>query len=212
MFETLKKRNDVAGPKIVEAMKKRQFEAYYVSTKEEAIAKVMELIPADHVVSWGGTKTVDDLGIKNLLKEKGYKTIDRDTAKSPEERIELMRKALTCDTFLMSSNAITEKGELFNIDGMGNRLAALIFGPKSVVIVAGMNKVVSDMDAAYDKVRHYTSPINAFRFCDSTPCAKTGMCGDCLSPQSICSQFVETRFSKVPGRIKVVLVGEDLGI
>ena len=121
-------------------------------------------------------------------------------------------KALNADFFLMSSNAITEDGELFNIDGKGNRVAALCYGPKNILVIAGMNKIVADMDSAYDKVRNYTSPVNAMRFCDATPCAKTGMCGDCLSPQSICAQFVETRICKPDGRIKVILVGEDLGI
>ena len=212
MLEPLKKRNDLAGPKVVEALTKRHFEAYYVSDSKDVAAKVMELIPAGASVSWGGTTTVDQLGIKKLLADKGYKLIDRDTAKSPEEREEIMHQALMSDFFLMSSNAITEEGELFNIDGKGNRVAALCYGPKNILIIAGMNKIVPDMDAAYDKVRNYTSPVNAMRFCDATPCAKTGLCGDCLSPQSICAQFVETRICKPEGRIKVILVGEDLGI
>ena len=196
----------------MEALKKRHFEAYYVSDSKDVAAKVMELIPAGASVSWGGTTTVDQLEIKKLLADKGYKLIDRDTAKSPEEREEIMHQALMSDFFLMSSNAITEDGELFNIDGKGNRVAALCYGPKNILIIAGMNKIVPDMDAAYDKVRNYTSPVNAMRFCDATPCAKTGLCGDCLSPQSICAQFVETRICKPDGRIKVILVGEDLGI
>ena len=212
MLEPLKKRNDLAGPKVVEALTKRHFEAYYVSDSKDVAAKVMELIPAGASVSWGGTTTVDQLGIKKVLADKGYKLIDRDTAKSPEEREEIMHQALMSDFFLMSSNAITEEGELFNIDGKGNRVAALCYGPKNILIIAGMNKIVPDMDAAYDKVRNYTSPVNAMRFCDATPCAKTGLCGDCLSPQSICAQFVETRICKPDGRIKVILVGEDLGI
>lgn len=212
MIEPLKKRNDLAGPRVVEALKKRQFDAYYFSNREEAVAKVMELIPQGDVVSWGGTMTVDELGIKNLLKDKGYETIDRDTAKTPEERVAMMRQALTCDTFLMSSNAITEKGELFNIDAVGNRLAALCFGPKSVIVVAGMNKVVADLDAAYSRVRHYASPVNAQRMCTTTPCSKTGECADCIGEQCICAQMVATRFCKIPKRIKVVLIGEDLGM
>ena len=212
MLEPLKKRNNLAGPKVVEALKKRRFEAYYVSNGDEVAAKVLELIPAGASVSWGGATTVDQLGIKKLLVDKGYKMIDRDTAKSPEEREEIMHQALNADFFLMSSNAITEDGELFNIDGKGNRVAALCYGPKNILVIAGMNKIVPDMDAAYSKVRSYTAPVNAMRFCDATPCAKTGECGDCLSLQSICAQFVETRMCKPEGRIKVILVGEDLGI
>ena len=212
MLEPLKKRNDLIGPKVVEALKKRYFEAYYVSDSKDVAAKVLELIPSDHTVSWGGATTVDQLGIKKVLSDKGYTVIDRDTAKSPEEREELMHKALMCDTFLMSSNAITEDGELFNIDGKGNRVAALCYGPKNILIIAGTNKIVPDMEAAYDKVRSYTAPVNAMRFCDATPCSKTGECGDCINQQSICAQFVETRICRPEGRIKVILVGEDLGI
>ncbi len=212
MLEPLKKRNNLIGPKVVEALKKRHFEAYYVENASDVAAKVLELIPAEHSVSWGGTLTVDSLGIKKILADKGYKIIDRETAKTPEEREELMHKALNCGTFLMSSNAITEDGELFNIDGKGNRVAALCYGPQNILVVAGTNKIVADMDSAYSKVRNYTAPVNAMRFCDATPCSKTGECGDCLSPQSICAQFVETRICKPEGRIKVILVGEDLGI
>ena len=212
MLEPLKKRNDLAGPKVVEALNKRHFEAYYVSDSNDVAAKVLELIPAGASVSWGGATSVDQLGIKKVLADKGYKLIDRDTAKSPEEREEIMHQALNADFFLMSSNAITEDGELFNIDGKGNRVAALCYGPKNILVIAGMNKIVPDMESAYDKVRSYTAPVNAMRFCDATPCAKTGLCGDCLSPQSICAQFVETRICKPEGRIKVILVGEDLGI
>ena len=212
MLEPLKKRNNLIGPKVVEALKKRHFEAYYVENASDVAAKVLELIPAEYSVSWGGTLTVDSLGIKKILADKGYKIIDRETAKTPEEREELMHKALNCGTFLMSSNAITEDGELFNIDGKGNRVAALCYGPQNILVIAGTNKIVADMDSAYSKVRNYTAPVNAMRFCDATPCSKTGECGDCLSPQSICAQFVETRICKPEGRIKVILVGEDLGI
>ena len=124
-------RYDKLGPKVVENLKKRHFDAYYVSTREEAIEKFFEIVPKDHVVSWGGTCTVDELELKPMLREKGYAVIDRDEAKNMEERMEIMRKALLCDTFVMSSNAISEDGQLFNIDGNGNRVAAMCFGPKS---------------------------------------------------------------------------------
>ncbi len=213
MLEPLKKRNDLIGPKVVEALKKRHFEAYYISDSKDVAAKVLELIPADHSVSWGGTMTVDALGIKKMLADKGYKIIDRATAKSPEESEELMHQALNCGTFLMSSNAITETGELFNIDGKGNRVAALCYGPKSILIIAGMNKIVKDMDAAYSRVRNYAAPVNNQRFPDSkAPCSLTGECANCLSPDSICCQFVETRMCQPEGRIKIILIGEDLGI
>ena len=126
MIEPLIKRNNLLGPKVVEALKRRQFDAYYVADKKNVAEKVLELIPQNDVVSWGGTTTVEQLGIKKLLKDNGYSVIDRDSAKSLEEKLEKMRNSLNCDTFLMSSNAITEKGELFNIDRVGNRVAAFV--------------------------------------------------------------------------------------
>lgn len=207
-----KLRDNKIGPKVVEALEKRFFEAYYIESKDDVLKKVLELIPQEESVSWGGTMTVDSLGIKEALKEKGYTLIDRDTAQTPEERQKLMHDALNCGTFLMSSNAITEKGELFNIDGAANRVAALCYGPKHVLIIAGINKIVKDMDAAYKKVRTYTAPINAQRFCKTTPCSITGECGDCINQESICAQFVETRICRPAKRIKVIIVGEDLGI
>ena len=193
-------------------MNKRFFEAYFVPTKEEILPKVLELIPPENSVSWGGSMTLESLGIKDALKERGYTLIDRDTASNPDDRRELMIKALSAGTFLMSANAITEKGELFNIDGAGNRVAALCYGPKNILVIAGINKVVRDMEEAYKKVRTFTAPVNAQRFCKTTPCSVTGECGDCINLESICAQFVETRISRPKGRIKVILAGENLGI
>ena len=202
---------DKSGPLVAEKLRSRQFEAWYVSTTDEAVTKVLELIPEDALVSWGGSMTVDALGIKEKLRLRGQPVLDRD-AVPPEERQDMMRRALTCDVFLMSSNAVTEDGQLFNIDGTGNRVAALCFGPKNVIVVAGMNKVVKDLSDAYSRVRHYASPVNAQRFDLQIPCAVTGQCSDCRSPQSICNAMVATRGSRPAGRIKVILVGEDLGI
>ena len=212
MLEPVKKLFDIKGPKVADALNKRHFEAYYLSDKEDAVRKILELIPKNHSVAWGGTMTMDQIGLKDKLINAGYSLIDRDSAKSPEEREELMHKALCCGSFIMSSNAITEDGQLFNIDGKGNRLAALLYGPENVIIIAGMNKVVQDMDAAYKRVRGYAAPANAQRFDIDTPCKKIGECADCLSGSTICAQFVQTRICKPAGRIKVVLIGEELGI
>ena len=213
MLQPTKMRYDKAGPKVAEALRKRHFDAYYCSTRDEGIAKVMELIPAQDSVSWGGTMTVDELGIKDLLRQRGQKVLDRDTAANMDERMAIMRQGLTCDTFLTSSNAITEDGQLFNIDGNGNRVAAMTFGPKSVVIVAGMNKVVADLDAAYTYVRHNCAPAVVQRFPNAkTPCNVTGECGDCIGEDSCCAYMVATRLCRPAGKIKVVLIGEDLGL
>ena len=212
MADPIKQLFELKGPKVADALKKRGFEAWYVNDKAAAIAKILEIIPCNHSVSWGGCMTMEQLGLKEKLVSAGYSLIDRDTAISPDEREALMHKALNCGSFIMSSNAITEDGQLFNIDGKGNRVAALIYGPENVVIIAGMNKVVQDMDAAYKRVRGYAAPANAQRFDIDTPCKKIGECADCMSGSTICAQFVTTRFCKPEGRIKVVLIGEELGI
>lgn len=212
MLVPMKKMYDKSGPTLVKALEKRQFEAYYCSTAAEAVEKVLSLIPAEDTVSWGGVMTVDELGIKERLYQRGQSLIDRDTAKTPEERNQMLHQSLTCGTFLMSSNAISKNGELVNIDGMGNRVAALCFGPKQVIVVAGMNKVMGNLEGAIARARNVAAPSNAQRFDVKTPCGVTGQCADCTSPDCICSQMVITRFCKIPGRIKVVLVGEDLGL
>lgn len=212
MLAPMKKQYDKAGPTLVKALKKRNFDAYYCSTADEAVEKVLSLIPEGDTVSWGGVMTVDELGIKERLRQRNQPVIDRDTAKTPEERMAMLHQALGCDTFLMSSNAISEDGQLVNIDGLGNRVAALCFGPKQVIVVAGMNKVAGDLDSAMSRARHIAAPANVQRFDVKTPCAVTGQCGNCTSPDCCCAQIVTTRFSKIPGRIKVVLVGEVLGL
>ena len=147
----------------------------------------------------------------SAVKERN-KVIDRAAAATPEEKTELMRQALLCDTYLMSSNAISSDGQLVNIDGNGNRCAALIFGPKQVLVIAGMNKVTGSLESAMDRARNVAAPINAKRFAGlQTPCYKAGLCGDCLSADCICSQIVITRTSRNKGRIKIILVGESLG-
>lgn len=211
MLTPRKMQYDKAGPKVAEALNKRHFEAYYCPDRAAAVEKVLELISLEDTVSWGGTLTVDELGLKDLLRARGQKLIDRDIAQSGEEREELMRKGLLADTFLTSSNAVTADGQLFNIDGNGNRVAALCFGPTQVVVVAGMNKVAGDLDGAMRRAREVAAPMNAQRFPLKTPCVANGLCGDCKGPDSICAQIVTTRLCKPAGRIKVVLVGEDLG-
>lgn len=204
-------RYDKLGLKVVEALKKRHFDAFYCQTAKEAVAQVLDLIPEGDVVTWGGSMTMQETGILDAVKER-YEVIDRATAAGQEEATVMMRRALTSDTFLMSSNAVTEDGQLLNIDGTGNRCAALIFGPKSVIVVAGMNKVVKTVADAESRARNIAAPMNAQRFGISTPCSSTGACADCISPDCICANMVRTRISKPAGKIKVVLIGEDYGM
>lgn len=201
---------DTLGPTVVTALKKRHFDAYYCQTREEAVQKVLELVPETDVVGWGGSATLDELELLDLIRKRNP-VIDRYAAPTREEQTELMRKALLSDTFLMSSNAISADGQLYNIDGTGNRLAALIFGPKSVIVVAGMNKVTKTIEDAEARVRNLAAPANAQRFDLPAPCCITGNCGDCLSSRSICASMVRTRICRPAGKIKVVLVGDNLG-
>ena len=201
-----------AGAKLVEALKKRRFTAEYCATSEEAKAAVLAQIPEGASVGWGGSYTVDALGVKEALRQKGQPLFDRDAAPTREAQLEAMRGSQLADVFLMSSNAITEDGCLVNMDGMGNRVSALIYGPKKVVVVAGMNKVTADLPSAISRVRHYAAPMNAQRFPGVSPCRETGRCADCTSPDCICANLVITRLNKVEGRIHVILVGEDLGM
>ncbi len=204
-------RYDILGAKVAENLQKRHFQAYYCQTKEEALKKAIELIPEGDVVSWGGSTSIGEIGLLDYIKE-NYKVIDRDSAKSPEERVDLMRQSLLCDTYLMSTNAMSEDGQLVNVDGNGNRVAALCFGPKSVVMIVGLNKVCKTVEDAVSRARNIAAPINAQRFKGiKTPCGIKGSCGNCKSEESICSQVVITRLSKPASKIKIVLVGEDLG-
>jgi L-lactate utilization protein LutB len=206
-------RNQKLGPKVVRALKNRFFDAWYFNNTDEALETIVSLIPKDHSVSWGGAFTLDELGIKERLADKGYTLLDRDKAANPEERFEIMRQALTCGTFLTGTNAISEDGQLVNVDGFGNRVAAMSFGPRQVIVIAGMNKIVKSLDDAVIRARTIAGPRNAQRFPNGkTPCNETGCCADCNSPDSICTYIVTTRLSKPAGRIKVILLEKDFGL
>ena len=200
-----------AAESIIKNLEKRNMEGYFFETGAECVKAITDLIEEDSQISWGGSESIKECGLLDELKKGNYTLIDRLTAKSPEESRELYVKAVLSDYYLMSTNAITMDGELINIDGNGNRVACLIHGPKHIIIVAGMNKVVSDVEAGYARVRDIATPANTKRLNKNTPCFHTGRCGDCLSPECICNQVVITRRSGHPGRIKVFLVAEDLG-
>lgn len=206
-------RNEKAGQKICEALKRRHFDAYYCSNKEEAKKLALSLIPQNDTVCWGGSVTLEQIGLLDAIRTSElYHILDRDTAHTPEERQAMMRQGLLADTFLMSSNAISEDGQLVNIDGVGNRVAALTFGPKNVIIVVGMNKVVKTVQDAYTRAHTLAAPINIQRFEHlQTPCKNTGTCHDCIQEDCICCSVVTTRVCRPAGKIKVILVGENLG-
>lgn len=196
---------------IIANLKKRHFDAYYFDTKEEAADFAISLIGKDDTVGWGGSVTMSELSLLDKLKEKGIATVNRDIAKNPDERFDLMRKALLSDVFLMSSNAVSKDGILVNIDGFGNRVAALCFGPKSVIVSVGMNKVCDTLEDAVWRARNVAAVKNAKRFGLTKTGCVSGKCLNCLSDECICSHVVITRKSNRKGRIKVILIGEELG-
>lgn len=204
-------RNEKLGASLIKALSLRHFDAYYCASCAEAAEKILSLIPQTDVVSWGGSVTMEALGVIDRVKKGGWRVIDRSTAQSQEEKIEIMRRALLCDTYLTGANAISEDGEIVNVDGNGNRVAAMTFGPKSVIVACGMNKAVKTAEDAISRARNTAAPVNAQRFDIRTPCKTTGSCADCKSTDSICSYIVRTRLCKPAGRIKVVLIGEALG-
>ena len=196
---------------IIHALKKRNMNGYYFETSSEAIDFIKKFIKPQSSVSWGGSMTLHESGTLEALSSLDLKLIDRDQATSAENRHELSKKALGADYYLMSTNAITLDGKLINIDGNGNRLAALIFGPDQVIIVVGMNKVTLDEQNAITRVKNIASPANTVRLNQDTPCAKTGKCHECLVDDCICSHTVITRRSNRSDRIHVLLIGEELG-
>lgn len=196
---------------LIKKLKTRNMEGYYAQDKEEALSIVQNLLSPGCSVSWGGSESIKEIGVIDMVQASNYIIYDRTTAKTVEEQTEIYSKMVTADYFFMSSNAITLNGELVNIDGNGNRVACLIYGPKNVIIVAGMNKIVPDIQSAVARIRNFASPANASRLNTNTPCGKNGCCGDCLADDCMCCQIVITRKSRQTNRIKVILVGEELG-
>lgn len=205
------KRNQMLGEKVIKALSTRNIEAFYAESKEDALAKALELIPEGSKVAWGGSMSIEEIGLKKAICEGNYKEINRDLAKNPEEKRAMEIATYDADFFLTSANAISEDGVIVNIDGNSNRVSAIAYGPKRVLMIVGMNKVVKDAENALSRARNEAAPINAQRFNIDTPCKKTGACFDCQSPQSICCQFLITRRSMHAERMKVILVNDDLG-
>ena len=204
-------RNERLAQTIIKNLQRRHIEGFYCPTGEEAVKKVSELIEDGSSVTWGGTMTVRDMGIPQYLKDRGtLEVLDRDLAATPEEAQMIYLKAFSSDVYLSSANAISEDGVIVNIDGTGNRVAAITWGPKKVIFVIGMNKVAQNVEAALARARSTAAPTNAARFDVKTPCKTDGVCHNCNSPQSICN-YVHFLRNSPQGRHIVVLVGEPLG-
>lgn len=196
---------------IIKNLKKRNMIGYYCETGKEALDLVKSILPKGSLVTNGGSETLVETGIMDLLRSGEYEYIDRKSAKTPEESRALYGRIVTAYYYLMSTNAITKEGELINVDGVGNRVACLINGPEHVLIITGMNKVVTTVEDGIRRVRNIAAPPNSIRVGSKTPCSVTGFCSDCQSDDCICSQTVITRRSMKPGRITVILVGEEYG-
>ncbi len=208
MNENITKRNELLADKVIKGLESRNMSGYYAADKQEALKKALELIPQGSTVTMGGAMSAHEIGLVDALKKGNYTFIDRD---QEEDKRAAMLAAYDADVFLSSANAITNDGVMVNIDGNSNRVSAIAQGPKKVVFIVGMNKVCDDIDGAMKRARNVAAPINAQRFNLSTPCAKTGACFNCKSPDTICCQFLITRYSRHEGRIHVILVNDNLG-
>ena len=208
MNENIAKRNSLLAQKVIRGLESRNMEGYWAESKEKALEVALSLIPEGASIAMGGCASAQEIGLVEAVKKGNYRYIDRAAA---EDKRAAMLAAYDADVFLSSANAITEDGVIVNIDGNSNRVSAIAQGPRTVLFIVGMNKVCADFDSALKRARNVAAPINAQRFGLDTPCTKTGACMNCKSPDSICCQFLVTRFSRHKGRIRVVLVNDSLG-
>ena len=211
MTEQMKTYYEKRAQVLVKNLKSRHFEAYYCPDSASALAKALELIPEGASVGWGGALSAQQIGLIDAVKSGNFAAIDRDAATTPEERTQALKRCLTADVFLCGANALSLDGQMVNIDGTGNRVAAIAYGPDTILVIAGMNKVCDTLDDAVTRARTVAVPMNKQRFPFKTPCEVTGACADCKSEESICNQILITRNCRPAGRIKFVLVGEELG-
>ncbi|MBQ5408831.1 MAG: lactate utilization protein [Muribaculaceae bacterium] len=208
----IEKRNQLLAEKMIKNLRRRNMEAFYCPTAQDAVAQVQALIADGSSVTWGGSMTIRDMGLPQALRERGtLEVLDRDLVEDAQEKRQMYLKAFSADVYLSSANAISEDGVIVNIDGNGNRVAAITWGPRMVIFVIGLNKVAATVQDAISRARSTASPINAQRFDISTPCHNDGVCHNCNSPESICSYIHLLRNSRNGNRHKVVLVGENLG-
>lgn len=207
MNENMIKRNEKLAQVVIKGLQSRNMTGYYAADKEEALARALKLIGEESSVAMGGCESAHEIGLVKALQEGNYQYIDR-SKMSPRDGL---LAAYDADVFLSSVNAMTSDGVLVNIDGNSNRVSCIAQGPKKVVFIVGMNKVCSDLDEAMKRARNVAAPANAQRFDVKTPCKVSGKCFDCKSPDTICCQFLITRYSRHEGRIHVILVNDTLG-
>ncbi|HBG14486.1 MAG TPA: lactate utilization protein C [Synergistaceae bacterium] len=212
MKEFFEWHNDTRGEKAVEALKKNHFKAFYCKERKEALEKILNEIPAGSVIGAGGSWTVAELGVLKELEARGHTILNHGKpGLSPEEKMDIRRKQLTSDVFITGTNAVTMDGQLVNVDGTGNRVAAMIFGPGKVIVVTGVNKVVKNVDEGLERIRQTAAPINNKRLGTTNPCTLTGECMDCMGPGRICNATVILNKKPTMTDIHVFIIGEDLG-
>ena len=207
MDKNLYTRNEKLAQKVIKGLESRNMTGYYAADREEALKKALELIPEGSTVTMGGAMSAVEIGLVDALVNGNYDFLDRNQM----EPREALLKGYDADVFLTSANAMTEDGVMVNIDGNANRVSYIANGPKKIVAIVGMNKVCDDVDGAMKRARNVAAPTNAQRFEINTPCKKTGSCANCKSPDTICCQFLVTRYSRHAGRIHVILVNDSLG-
>lgn len=200
------------GKILVKNLQSRHFEAYYCANREQALKKALELIPEGASVGWGGALSAEQIGLQDAVRKGNYHALDRETCATAEEKERMSRACLDADVFITGANGLSLDGQMVNIDGTGNRVAAIIYGPKNVLVIAGMNKVTDSLEDAIRRARTVAAPMNQQRFQLPNPCTATGTCADCKSLTCICNQIVITRNCRPAGRIQFILVGEDLGL
>lgn len=208
MNKNITARNEKLAKEVIKGLESRQMSGYWAADKEEALKQALALIPEGSTVTMGGAMSAHEIGLVEAIKKGNYNFIDRDEADDPRAA---MLAAYDADVFLSSVNSMTQDGILVNIDGNANRVSAIAQGPRKVIFIVGMNKVCDDLDGAMKRARNVAAPINAQRFDINTPCNKTGKCMNCKSPDTICCQFLITRFERHPGRVHVILVNDALG-
>ena len=208
MDANIVKRNEKLAQKVIKGLESRNMAGYYAKDRDEALKTALGLIKEDSTVTMGGAMSAHEIGLVDALKKGNYNFVDRDQM---EDKKAAALAAYSADVFLTSTNAMTEDGILVNIDGNANRVSAIAHGPEKVIVIAGMNKVCDDLDGAMKRARNVAAPTNAQRFGIDTPCSKTGSCMDCKSPDTICCQFLITRYSRHKDRIHVILVNDNLG-
>jgi L-lactate utilization protein LutB len=212
MDDNLKFINQKRIEKTIDALEKNNMNGYYVKSKEELISKIEEIVKDGATVSVGGSMTLFETGIIDYLRSGKYNFLDRyENGLKPEDIKEIFRKTFYADAYFTSSNAITENGELYNVDGTGNRIAAITFGPDKVIVIAGVNKIVKDLDEARQRVKYVAAPANAKRLNRATPCTKVGHCMDCKSEQRICLKYSVMSRQSDKERIHVIFLNEQFG-